>query len=142
MKKIGFIFLIAMLSGCSANMTMKDIMTFEMYGDCLVSGPWSKPITSKGASEIKVLRRDKKSATGYVQMYGFDWDTEFTYKKDSIIFTTPRQEKSAPYDNYLKQTLSAKGWIFGEDMFIEYHSWNTVSEGGINCEVFGKLKKE
>ena len=82
------------------------------------------------------------SATGYVQMYGFDWDTEFTYKKDSIIFTTPRQEKSAPYDNYLKQTLSAKGWIFGEDMFIEYHSWNTVSEGGINCEVFGKLKKE
>ena len=113
----------------------KEVMTFEMIGDCMVYGPWADPIPSQGASIIQVLRPTKSADKGYLQAYDFQWETDFSYKGDSILFSTPRQIKQ---NDYKKQDFKAKGWICGEDMYIQYESSTEGVEGTINCEVFGK----
>ena len=131
-----FIMLIAgsFLMSCSQE-KMKEIMTFEMYGDCMVYGPWEDPISSKGASAIQVLRPAKNAEKGYLKVYDFQWNTDFSYKGDSIFFSTPYQVQEKAYE---KRGYSANGWICGEDMYIQYESWAEGVEGAINCEVFGK----
>lgn len=127
------------LTNCST-VEMKEVMTFEMFGDCSVYGPWEEPLSSKGAPVIKVLRPNLKAPKGYLQLYDFQWDTDFTYKEDSILFSAPFQTKN---DKYQKKSLRAKGWIYGEDMYIQYDSQAEGYEGSINCEVFGKqINKE
>ena len=124
----------AFLMSCSKE-KMKEIMTFEMSGDCMVYGPWEDPIPSKGVSAIQVLRPTKSAEKGYLQVYDFQWNTDFSYKGDSIFFSTPYQVQENAYE---KQGYSANGWICGEDMYIQYESWVEGVEGAINCEVFGK----
>ena len=53
------------LISCAQN-KMKEVMTFEMYGDCMVIGPWEDPIPSKGTSIIQVLRPTKNAEKGYL----------------------------------------------------------------------------
>ena len=131
-------FLPLLLAACTDRVELKQVMTFRMAGDCLVYGPWEEPIPSHGAYEIKVLRASETATKGYLDIYGFQWDTQFSYKQDSIFFTTPEQIKDG---DLLKQCFQAEGWICGEDMFIRYQSWNTSAEGTIICEVFG-IKSE
>ena len=122
------------LISCARN-KMKEVMTFEMYGDCMVIGPWEDPIPSKGTSIIQVLRPTKNAEKGYLQAYNFQWETDFSYKGDSIVFSTPRQIKQNAYE---KQEFKAKGWICGEDIYIQYESSAEGVEGTIHCEVSGK----
>ena len=138
MKKISVIVLLGLLllnNACDPKMT--DVMRFRMEGDCLVYGPWEEPIPSKGDSEIQVLREDANSTEGLLDVYDFMWNTQFSYKLDSIFFVTPDQTKENKALN-LKEGFSASGWIYGEDIFIEYHCWSIGVEGSIWCEVFGK----
>ena len=138
MKKIFILlFLSILLLNTSCDPKMTDVMRFRMEGDCLVDGPWEEPIPSKGEYEIRVLRESATSTKGFLDVYEFVWDTQFSYKQDSIFFVTPYQIKeNKVYD--LKEGFSAEGWIYGEDMFIEYHCWRSGYEGSINCEVFGR----
>ena len=116
---------------------MTDVRKFSMEGDCLVDGPWEEPIPSKGDSEIRVLRESATATKGFLDVYDFVWDTQFSYKQDSIFFVTPYQTKENK-EWYITEGFSAQGWIYGDDIFIEYHCWRSGYEGSINCEVFGK----
>jgi hypothetical protein len=84
------------------------------------------------------MKRDALATKGNTKIYGYWWDTEFSYKQDTVFFKIPQQQKSRTFSP--KQGLRAEGWIYGEDMYIEYRSWKEGYEGAINCEVFGKQK--
>ena len=127
-----------LLNGACNSPELKEILTFQMSGSCLVDGPWDEPIVSHGDDEIRVLRESPKSVKGYLDVYDFQWDTEFSYKQDSIFFVTPNQTKSK---DELTEGFQASGWICGEEIFIEYNCWNNRAEGSIACEVFGRLVK-
>ena len=134
-KFLLFLGFLLFITSCDSEMT--NVMKFRMEGDCFVDGPWEEPIPSEGDSEIRVLRESATSTKGFLYVYDFVWDTQFSYKQDSIFFVTPSQTKEDKASN-LMEGFSANGWICGEDIFIEYHCWRSGYEGSINCEVFGK----